>query len=263
MRILPDHRSLAAALCIAASACGRPSHAELRRLTLRVDSLARAITVLGEQRGLNDRTAAVPQVVRTSLGAGLRSGPSDAKFVLLEFTDYYCPYCATFTVSALGDILAKAPDIELVVRNFPIPEIHPQAAVLAAEVECVADLDTATAWALHRRLFYHQAEVRSLGPTRIDSLFDPVPTALRSCLDADAKHRRVERDRAEAARLRLRGTPALILGRRISGDSVEGMLLQGAYPAPEVLRLLDSLRSEGGSSGRVSISPRLPPKEGV
>ncbi len=237
MQALTRLRPFILLLAILGSACGRSDHAELVRLTLRVDSLAKAITVLGQQAGLSNRAAAAPQVVRTSLEAGLRSGPRDSRFVLLEFTDYYCPYCATFTVSTLGDIRSKAPDLEYVVRNYPIPEIHPKAAILAAVVECVADADTSVAWAVHRRLFYHQAEVRSLGLTRIDSLFDPVPAPLRGCLRADARHSRVDRDRAEAAHLKLRGTPALILGRSIAGDSIEGMVLQGAYPAAEVAEI--------------------------
>jgi protein-disulfide isomerase len=197
------------------------------------------------------------------LEAGLRIGPKTSEFVLVEFTDYYCPYCATFAVSAMRDIVAGAPDLEVIVRNYPILEIHPKASALASKVECVADVAPESGWAVHHRLFARQAELAGLEPTEIDRLFDKPPAGLATCLSRSPEHSRVTKDRADAARLRLRGTPALILGRRLPADSVEGILLQGAYPAPEVLRLLDSLRSEGRVFSRVPRAPRESPKEGI
>lgn len=235
------------------TACGGPSAREHARLAARVDSLGRAVAVLGQKAGLGNNPKEAIRDVRASLGAGLREGDRTSEFVLVEFTDYYCPYCASFAVSALPDIMKQATDLEVVVRNYPIRQIHPKSAAAASAVECIADADTALAWSVHYSLFARQQELGTDGLEAVvgRKLADGSP--LHACLSNSDPHPRVVADLREVSRLRLRGTPALILGRRIAGDSVDGMLLPGAYPAAEVLRLLDSLKlggTQAANSGR-------------
>lgn len=232
-----------AILLIALMACGG-SRAEHEALARRVDSLAQAVTVLGERAGLQNRARPATRIVTASTEGGLREGARDASFVLVEFTDYYCPYCATFAVSALGDIVREGRDLEVIVRNYPIAQIHPEAARVASIVECLADTDTAAAWKLHHQLFARQASLSAGG---LDAILTEQLPPSSSCRSPSTTHPRVDRDLRDVNRLQLQGTPALILGRRISGDSVTGLLLPGAYPAAEILRLLDSLQATSGT----------------
>jgi protein-disulfide isomerase len=228
------------------SACRPANQIQLDALALRVDSLAHAITILGERAGLQNAARPEIRIVTTAVSGGLREGAADAPFVLVEFTDYYCPYCATFAVSTLPDIVRESRDLEVVIRNYPIAQIHPEASRLASVVECVADADPTLAWALHHHLFARQASLDSAGLAEALTAKLGTTGPVAACAATTTVHSRVERDLREAERLRLRGTPALILGRRVAGDSVTGMLLPGAYPAAEVLRLLDSLKAIPG-----------------
>jgi protein-disulfide isomerase len=238
--------SLSIVLALAAGGCRPAAQADLENLALRVDSMAVALTVLGQRVGISNAGQADIRTVTASAAGSLRKGPDSAPFVLVEFTDYYCPYCATFAVSALEDILAGATDLQVVIRNYPIREIHPDAARVASIVECLADIDGAQAWDLHYRLFARQASLDSAG---VDAMLASEPTFPRACGSPDGVHPRVMSDLAETRRLELRGTPALVLGRRLQGDSVTGLLLPGAYPAGEVLRLLDSIRTARNDAG--------------
>lgn len=224
-------------LAALSGACQPSVRSDLDQLALRVDSMALAITVLEQRAGLTDNSDDEILTVTTSAAGGLREGSESAPFVLVEFTDYYCPYCATFAISALPDILAVASDLQVVVRNYAISQIHPDGVRVASIVECVADTAPDQAWAMHDRLFARQS---SLDSTGIDAVLKSF--AVPGCGPDTELHQRVESDLREAERLQLRGTPALILGRRVTGDSVTGVLLSGAYPAAEVLRLLDSMR---------------------
>ncbi len=208
--------------------------------------MAVALTVLGQRVGISGAGPAEIRIVTTSALGGLRRGPETAPFVLVEFTDYYCPYCATFAVSALEDILAGATDLQVVIKNYSIREIHPDAARVASIVECLADIDADQAWEFHYRFFARQA---SLDSTGVDAMLASEPTFPRVCGSPDGVHPRVMSDLAETRRLKLRGTPALVLGRRLPGDSVTGLLLPGAHPADEVLRMLDSMRTARNDAG--------------
>jgi protein-disulfide isomerase len=166
--------------------------------------------------------------------------------VLVEFTDYFCPFCASWAVTMLPQLsgaYAKDAGLEIVVRNYPIKELHPQAARVASLLECARDASPAAGWDLYRKLY---ARGESLDSASRDALIRSSGIAgasAESCLTAKSLHPRVVADLAEASRLGIRGTPTFVLGRRVGVDSVAGILLDGAYPAKEIKRLVDSLRA--------------------
>lgn len=54
-------------------------------------------------------------------------GPENAPVTVLEFADYYCPYCRQ-SEDILREVIAQYGDrVRLVYRDFPINSIHPQA----------------------------------------------------------------------------------------------------------------------------------------
>lgn len=65
-------------------------------------------------------SAAIPPVTDTDWSRG----KPDAKYTILEYSDFMCPYCAALS-PILDEILAARPDdVRLVFRHFPLPS-HP------------------------------------------------------------------------------------------------------------------------------------------
>jgi protein-disulfide isomerase len=80
-------------------------------------------------------------------------GPADAEIVIVEFSDFQCPYCQQFHEETFPDLLAAYPGkIRFVYRNFPLPpSMHPDAMSAAVAALCAGDQDAY--WDYHGKLF--------------------------------------------------------------------------------------------------------------
>lgn len=143
-------------------------------------------------------------------------GPVDAPVVVVEFSDFECPYCRQ-TYPVLEQIEAAYPgQIRFVYRQFPLRDIHPRAQK-AAEASLCAD-EQGQFWPMHELLFADPIELEvaslkvkaeALGMDR--QVFD-------SCLDSGKYEDRVALEIREGFRLGVNGTPTVIInGRPLTG----------------------------------------------
>jgi protein-disulfide isomerase len=68
-------------------------------------------------------------------------GEVDAEIMIIEFSDFDCPYCNRYhdTMKQLSEKYA-GDEVAWVYRHFPLEQLHPQAAGVAIASECVAEL---------------------------------------------------------------------------------------------------------------------------
>lgn len=82
-------------------------------------------------------------------------GPEDAPVVIVEFSDYVCPYCGYFYLHILPEILEAYPDtVRFVHRDYPVLAEESVSTSLAAA--CALDQDLF--WELHDQLFGAHAD---------------------------------------------------------------------------------------------------------
>ena len=87
---------------------------------------------------------AAPEIVTVPLGDGPGIGSPDAPVVLMEFTDFQCPFCKRFGIEILPELQTKfisTGKLRLVARELPL-DMHKQA-VPAARAEALRLLLTA------------------------------------------------------------------------------------------------------------------------
>ena len=78
-------------------------------------------------------------------------GPADAPIVIVEFSDYQCPYCYKWHQEVYQDLLAAYPGkIRFVYRNFPL-SFHQNAFASAEAALCAGDQNAY--WDTHDLLF--------------------------------------------------------------------------------------------------------------
>ena len=85
-------------------------------------------------------------------------GDQKARLVLVEFSDYQCPFCARFVRETLPEIekdYIKTGKLKYVFRDFPITSAHKDAFKAALAAGCA--LDQGKYWEMHDRLFENQA----------------------------------------------------------------------------------------------------------
>lgn len=80
------------------------------------------------------------QLKKLSKGDGYQLG--DAEIVLLEFSDYECPFCYSFAKDVLAQVKTDMVDegeIRYIFRDFPLENIHPEARPAANAARCAGE----------------------------------------------------------------------------------------------------------------------------
>jgi protein-disulfide isomerase len=150
-------------------------------------------------------------------------GTPGASVVLVEFSDFQCPYCKQEAKMLRENLLSTYPtQVRLYFKTFPLESLHPWAKPAAIAGRCVYNQQPAAFWTYHDWIFEHQAEITqenlkdrvldwAKNQKDIDSL------QLRQCIDTRATEAEVDRDLAEGKELNVDGTPTLFVnGRRIA-----------------------------------------------
>jgi protein-disulfide isomerase len=132
-------------------------------------------------------------------------GDVNAPVTIVEWADFECPFCAR--ASTLLDELVKARPsrVKLAFKYYPLSG-HPHGQLTACAA-AAADLQ-GKFWPMHDQLFANQAA--GLDEARIRTIAGQVGLDLKKFeadWASDDIKQRVERDRAEADKLGLQGTP--------------------------------------------------------
>jgi protein-disulfide isomerase len=151
----------------------------------------------------------------TFIGDSPTLGSDDRRIILVEFSDYQCPFCAQ-AHGVLEAFMAKNGDrVTFVYKHFPLTQIHPEA--LPAAAAAWAAQQQGKYWEFHEALFAQQGR---LGEVRYGEIATELGLDLerfnRDRTSAEALSA-INRDRALGEQLGLRGTPTLFL----NGQPVE------------------------------------------
>ncbi len=156
-------------------------------------------------------------------------GKEDAPLVLVEFTDYECPFCNRFYNTAFPEIKKHYIDtgkVRYLVYDLPM-KYHPHA-VKAAQASLCAD-EQGKYWEMRRTLFDN---AKALQADKIVGYAKQAAldlTKFRTCFGSDKHLARIQQTTALAHAAGVTGTPTFILG-KASGRELEGRKLIGVLP---------------------------------
>ena len=175
--------------------------------------------------------------------AGIHSrGNSGADVVLLEYSDFECPYCgeaARTTVRELSDYFDSG-KVLLLYQHLPLESIHPRALPAAVAAEC-ADKQ-GQFWGMHDALFADQKALddASLAAKAHDLGLDD--RVFGACQKDPSVPAGVRRRAEEVRKLGVNSTPTMFVGTRAGGSLVK---LVGQFPGvravPQIRQMLDGL----------------------
>ena len=178
-------------------------------------------------------------------------GPDDAAYVIREFSDFQCPFCAQYatqTLPGLKETLLARGDVRFEYHHFPLQSIHANALPAAEAAECVtAANDPEAFWTYHDALFERQQAWAGLGdPTayfvRLAEDVGLEAEGVEACLEERTYADEVAAAYEAAVALGLRGTPSVF----VNGFRVEDFNDPASYA--RALGLVDAF-SEGSAGG--------------
>jgi protein-disulfide isomerase len=176
----------------------------------------------------------------TSGFTGYVLGSPDAPVEIVEYADFQCPQCADFDLVQMPDIKRRLIDtgkLRLVIRDFPLDQVHPEARLSAHAVACAADqgrfeqmkfgvYSTQARWSMRgdRKAYGILGDAaEQAGVNRAD---------WEACMEAGSHAARIEASLAEGVRVGVGSTPTLL---------IDGRLHVGRRDSDVIVSIVDSL----------------------
>lgn len=159
-------------------------------------------------------------------------GNKNAKVILVEFSDFQCPFCKGLFDGAYQQIKKDYIDtgkVALAFRHYPLPN-HPLAPVASEASECANDQDKF--WEYHDLLFTGQETWSPMTDADARTQFVTYASELgldtnefSSCLESGKHKEKIARDTADAQAAQVNATPTTF----INGQPVVGALPYAAF----------------------------------
>ena len=176
-------------------------------------------------------------------GVGYDVGDPRAPLVMVEFSDFGCPYCAQYareTFPAIErDFIASG---KVFYKHVPfVMGMFPNGERAARAAECAGE--QGRFWPMHDSVYAHQAEWKRGGDPDavLGALGKPLVSDAKrwaTCYAGDGRAARTAAANAAARRLGVRATPTFFL---------DGQMVEGALPLPAMRQGLETmLRERGG-----------------
>lgn len=152
-------------------------------------------------------------------GAAVRGNPR-ARVVIMEFSDYECPFCGLYASQVLPRINREYVDTGKVRYSFhdaPGYSIHPLAAKAAEAARCAGE--QGKYWEMHDRLYVDQ---NSLQPPQLAShalALNLDPSLFEVCMNTSRYESAVREDRKRGIDAGLRATPSFFIGTSEPGET--------------------------------------------
>jgi protein-disulfide isomerase len=163
-------------------------------------------------------------------------GDANAPVTIVEFSDFQCPFCASFFNETLPQLQKDYIDTgkaKLIYKNLPITNIHPYAERAAEAAECAEK--QGKFWEYHDTLFKNQQTWASENATAIFKKYASNlglnATEFDNCLDSNKYSSEISKDLQDGQNAGVTGTPTFF---------INGIRVVGAQPYSIFKQTIDS-----------------------
>jgi protein-disulfide isomerase len=176
-----------------------------------------------------------PQLDKLKTEGAPNFGTQGAPVVMVEFSDFECPYCKEEAAMLRANLPAGyLKQVHFYFKEFPL-EMHQWARTGAIAGRCVARQNNDEFWSFHDWIFLHQTDItpenlkdKVMEWAKLEPALDAA--ALSQCIDSKATEPEVARTVAEGQALGIVQTPTLF---------VNGRKLDGAIDWPNLKSIID------------------------
>jgi protein-disulfide isomerase len=166
-------------------------------------------------------------------------GNKNAKVILVEYSDFECPFCARFHPTMEQVMEEYGDDVAWVYRHYPL-SFHPNAQAAAEASECVAaQLGDTGFWSFADAISEVTNTDGKLSEDAIQETAQAVGvnmTTFNTCLDSGQMAEKVKNQMAGGSTAGVTGTPGTIVVTKDGGQE----LIPGALPFAQVQTIVDT-----------------------
>ncbi len=165
-------------------------------------------------------------------------GDSNAKVVLVEYTDFECPFCQRFHATMEEVMTEYGNDVAWVLRHYPLP-FHANAQKASEAAECVAEIGGNDAFWAFSDLYFETTDGSGTGVAveEMGALAGKVGVdvgAVQECVDSGRMAEKVQAQMDAGSAAGVTGTPGTYV---VTKDGAQE-LIPGALPTAEVREII-------------------------
>jgi protein-disulfide isomerase len=265
---------IAFAACMFPSGATGQSVADIQKMQSEIDGLLAAQQALREElkalkalmlKASPPATAeSAPAATELSLRGAQIKGAQTAQVVLVEFSDFQCPFCARHASLTYPQIIREYVDtgrLRYAFMNLPIESLHPLAFKQHLAAACAAD--QGHFWEMHDLLFSNPGAA-DLGAlvAHAKALGLDIST-FRACVEGELHAGEIRQAAAVGNAAGVNGTPTFLIGVLDTDNKFKAVrVIAGARPYPAFKEAIDGVlsanaASPGAAPARLAGLPRL------
>ena len=219
------------ALALAAPGCAQKSdidavQATQKEILAKLEKLEKDIAAKPAAPAAAQRPQVDPnKVYEIPVGNSAVRGPKDAPVTIVMFSDFQCPFCAQ-TTPVIDEVLKAYPnDVNFVMKQFPLRQIHPNADPAARAA--IAAGKQNKFWEMHDDLYKNS---KNLSPETIKGIAEKIGLDMKrfeADQNSDEVKKQVDAELALGAKNDVRGTPSFFVNGKIAQNrTVDGFKAQ-------------------------------------
>lgn len=183
------------------------------------------------------------EIKSLSLQAIESIGSGSAKFAIIEFSDFQCPYCSRHDKKVFPKIqkqYIETGKFRYMARDFPLA-FHSQAPAAAKAAHCAGDQDQY--WPMRHKLFAG-GSLNSDRFTQDALALDLDMDDFNECMQTNKYAQRVQNDLAYGDKAGVDGTPRFYIGRIQDDQLIDVIPLSGAQPFSAFERVIKQVMNK-------------------
>jgi protein-disulfide isomerase len=166
-------------------------------------------------------------------------GSATAPIVLIEYSDFQCPYCQMIYPTLKKIVSESNGQIAWVMRNYPLVSIHPQAKPAALAAECVAEqLGNDGFWKYADIIFANQSKLSTAYYAEVAKGLGVNEAAFTSCVASEKYAAKLDSESAEAEGSGGNGTPFTV----VAGKNIQAPV-SGALPYAQIMSVINAVKA--------------------
>ncbi len=169
-------------------------------------------------------------------------GNPNAKYLLIEYSDYECPFCKRFDAT-VKQLMEENKDLAYVYRHYPLDSLHSQARDEAIAAECVARLGGEDAFWVFNDIIYEVTPSNDgLNLAELPKYAENAGVSaaeFMACYENKETKNIVEEQFQSGVKYGINGTPGSFL---INTKAKKAVLIPGALPIEQIRLALEKIQ---------------------